>query len=252
MKMVKRRNFFTGLMLLGVLAAGFSLISCEAVTGFFSNSWGENLKRNPKNLVSDVNSSNANEMVKTFMGDPKASKALLEAIVGKARNAQGAEKVTLQKAGLTAAINASELETTIIKSAGNFLSNSDSDEDQIGKIAETLQDLPDITGIANDLESLFGTPSSGSTYSGFGKDSDAGNKLVVGAVICLLADFQENDDNDFEEYINDFADKLDGDNESDIVRDLNTRQRTAYYLLKTADNANAEGPLGDLLKEFHF
>jgi hypothetical protein len=252
--MAKRRNFFTGLILLGVLVvAGFSLISCEGVTGFFSNSWGENLKRDPKILVGDVKPSNVKEMVKTFVGDPEASKALLEEISKKAKDYTGTDKVVLQSAGLTAAVNASELGTTILESAGKFLNNSDTDEEEaMKKVADALNGLPNVTEIADDLETLFGAPSGGYIYSDFSANSKAGNDLVMGAVICLLADYQETDKDNLEDYIDEFAETLDNKDEDGIVANLSEHQKTAYYLLKTASDITVDGVLGDLLKEFHF
>jgi hypothetical protein len=244
----KGRNFFTGLVFGGVMVIlGLSLISCEDVTGFFSHSWGEDLKRDPSKLVGDVKPSNVKDMVKTFAGDPEASKALLKEISKKAQAATGKDKAILQSAGLAAAANASGLGTTILSSAGDFL--SDNDEEAIDKLTNMLDDFPNVTAIADDLVTLFGEPGSDNIYPHI--DPDAGNDLVMAAVICLLADYQDknSEGGDLESYINNFSDNVDPDQVSDS---FSSRQKTAYYLLKTAKKNGAEGVLGDLLKEFHF
>jgi hypothetical protein len=246
--MIKGRNFFTGLVFAGVMVIlGLSLISCEDVTGFFSHSWGESLRRDPKKLVGDVTSSNVKDMVKTFAGDPEASKALLDEIVKAAANAKTPqEKGALRSAGLTAAANASGLGTTILSSAGAFL-NSDNDEDEFDKLTDVLNGLSDIQDIAEDIVELFDGGVSDGIYPNI--DENAGNDLIMAAVICLLGDYQDKDSDDLEEYMESFAEYVDPDRVSDS---FNPRQKTAYYLLKTAKKNGAEGVLGDLLKEFNF
>ncbi|MDR2096523.1 MAG: hypothetical protein LBP76_13555 [Treponema sp.] len=242
--MVKGRKLFIGLTL--VAALGFSLISCEGVTGFFSSSWGEGLKRDPANLMGDVKPSNVKEMVSTFAGDSEASKALLKKIVDAAANATGQDKADLQSAGLTAAVNASGLGTTILSSAGAFLNDDDDDETQRDKLTDVLNDLPDVQDIAGDIGTLFQSRPMGDIYPNI--DENAGNDLVMAAVICLLGDYQGQEGEGLEKYMDQFASKV----QENTVDSFNPKQKTAYYLLKTAKNVKTGEVLGEVLNELNF
>jgi hypothetical protein len=252
MKMIKGRGFFIRLILLGALAAvGLSLISCEDVTGFFSNSWGKEFKRDYGSFEFKVD--DVKDMVKTYAADQEASRVLLGKIKDAANNATGLEKGQLQSSGLAAAKNASGLGTTILEKAGDFLNEGEDDDEALDKLTKVVEDLSknDVQGIAKDIQDLMGIPGSDGTYHNI--DDNAGTDLVMGAVICLLGDYQNSGASSLEDYMDDFSDNVDHVDNGDInIDNLEPLQQTAYYLLKTAKEKSPEGILGDLLTDFNF
>jgi hypothetical protein len=126
----------------GTLIVLFLLNSCAE---FFSTSWGEAFKRDPKNVK--VNASNVNALLDAAKGDPKLSRAILDQI-----NAGSGDK--LKHAAIKAANQASGVATLALENVKTLIDAVDKGNDQ--KALETV--AKKILGAAekNDLLGISG------------------------------------------------------------------------------------------------
>lgn len=155
MKKFKRCGYLVFVVMAG-LALTVSLASCEQITGFFSNSWGKNLTRDPEKVFPTVTSKNAQKLADETAGDPAAAAVLLRKIKEAAKNATGAEKEALLKAGLTAANNASDLTGLLLGNATKLKNLSDGDTDQaLDDLTGIMKQAGNVSDTAQNLEELF-------------------------------------------------------------------------------------------------
>jgi hypothetical protein len=226
-----------------VILAGF-FVSC---TDFFTSSWGEGLKRDPSSYIKNVSASNAKDMAKELKADPDASKELLHVIAKK-----GGSNPELQAAGLMAANNAAELGTTLLSNVGTLLDTldvDDPDETEIQEaLSEILEKLPNVTGIANDIEKMLASTTGNATdgYTNGIGSSATPDDIIMGALILVLGDFQSTGSGTISDYINEIADDFDDiDDETDLST-LSSKLQTAYKLLMSIEDK--DGLVGDLLE----
>jgi PleD family two-component response regulator len=177
--------------------------SCDAITGFFSSSWGSNLERDQGRLLPKITAKNAAELANDTAGDPKKAKLVAEKILDALKNTTDpAEKAALLNAGLIAANNASNLITVMMSNIDAF-SNSNGD---VGTVLEKVQAAGDVRANANLISGLLDA-SGANTDSGLLAGATQDN-LALAAVTLLLADAQEQDYTDAsgqKEYLDNFA-----------------------------------------------
>jgi hypothetical protein len=173
-----------------LLAAGLSLTvllaSCEQVTGFFSNSWGKGLARDPDKLFPTVTAENAQALADETAGDPAAAKALLKKIADAVKNATGEKRAALLRAGLTAANNASNLTGLILGNASELENLKDEGEnDALDTVVGMLKTAGDVNETADLLEEMFADADS-SDYNAMPAD-----ELVLAALTLVVAGTEE-------------------------------------------------------------
>ena len=180
MKQFKRRGYFVFLLMAG-LTLTVSLASCDQITGFFSNSWGKGLARDPEKIFPTITSKNAQELADETAGDPKAAAALLKKIKEAAKNASGTEKTALLKAGLTAANNAADLTGLLIGNATKLKDLADGDTDEaVNTLSDVMKQAGNVSDTADDLQELFADADS-ATYNAM-----PSNELATAAFILAL------------------------------------------------------------------
>jgi hypothetical protein len=170
------------LPLIAGLILTVSLASCEQITGFFSSSWGKGLARDPETLFPTISGKNAQELADETAGDPNAAKALLKKIKEAAKNATGKEKEALQKAGLTAANNSSDLMGVVLGNTGELeklIDNKDPDR-ALETISGMLQGTGDVSETADSIEELF-NGADAATYEAMPSDD-----LAIAALTLIL------------------------------------------------------------------
>jgi hypothetical protein len=232
MKRITRYNLLT---LLGIALFLMILLgSCDAITGFFSTSWGAGLARDQAKLLPPITAKNAEDLANDTAGDPKRAKLVAEKILeALKKTADSAEKAALLKAGLIAANNASNLITVMM---GNIDTFSDSKTD-VGTVLGKIQEAGDIRNNAELVSGLLDAAGSETSLAGVSQDN-----LVLAAATLLLADAQENNYTDpttQEEYLDDFAGK-----KADETA-LTKKQKQAITLAGAA--ANKDGVLKEVL-----
>jgi hypothetical protein len=136
-------------ILSGTLTVLFLLNSCA---DFFSTSWGEMFKRNPKNVK--VTASNVYDLLDAAKSDPELSRAILEKI-----NADSGD--TLKHAAIKAANQAAGVTTLLLENIATLIdaSKSNSYEDAITKVTETIRGAVkdnDVVG-SDKLTEILGT-----------------------------------------------------------------------------------------------
>jgi hypothetical protein len=173
-----------------LLIAGLSLTvflaSCDQITGFFSNSWGKGLARDPEKLFPTVTAKNAQKLADETAGDPAAAKVLLKKINEAAKNATGKEKAALRKAGLTAANNASDLTGLILGNASKLEKLKDKSGDAaLTEVSDMLKNAGDVNETADLLEDMFKGADS-SVYDAMPPD-----ELALAALTLVVAETGE-------------------------------------------------------------
>jgi hypothetical protein len=126
----------------GTLIVLFLMNSC---TDFFTSSWGEVFKRDPKNVK--VDESNVYALLEAARGDPELSREILNKI-----NAGSSDK--LKKAAIKAANQASGISTLALENVQDLIDAADSgkNEDALKNVAKNVLDaakenhLGDISG----------------------------------------------------------------------------------------------------------
>jgi hypothetical protein len=137
--------------LAGALIALFLLNSCVE---FFSTSWGELFKRDPKNVK--VTSSNVYDLLDAAKGDPELSRAILDQI-----HTSSSDDDTLKRAAIKAANQAMGVSTLALQSIGDLIDAADSkDKDALKNIVDTFllkMTDTDAVGISEELTAILNT-----------------------------------------------------------------------------------------------
>jgi hypothetical protein len=216
------------LPLIAGLLLTVSLASCEQITGFFSSSWGKGLARDPDKLFPTVSGKNAQDLADETAGDPEAAKALLKKIKEAAKNATGAEKEALQKAGLTAANNSSDVMGVVLGNATKIKNLIDDPDGALDEVTSLINQAGDVKQTADDIEELF-TGADAATYESMPSD-----QLTIAALTLLI-------------------DEADGGTiDKNTINELNPanggdKTTIAYEMLKAAKK-DKNSVFGDMLK----
>jgi hypothetical protein len=133
----------------GTLIVLFLLNSCAE---FFSTSWGEAFKRDPKSVK--VNASNVNALLDAAKGDTELSRAILDQI-----NADSSDK--LKHAAIKAANQASGVATLALENVQTLIDAVDKGGDQkaLEKVAKEIlgaAEKNDLLGISDQLVKILG------------------------------------------------------------------------------------------------
>jgi hypothetical protein len=220
------------LMMMAVLA------SCEAITGFFSTSWGSNLERDQERLLPGINVGNALELATDSAGNKKKAGLVAEKIRDAlAKTNNPADRATLLKAGLIAANNSSDLATVIM---GN-ISDLKNSQMTLGVFLEKIQSAGDVRANADLISGLLdaGKVTGPANLAGAAQDD-----LVLAAITLLLADAQSQGKTDpaaQENYVKDF------DKNRHNAGALTDKQKKALTLAA----AGGSGPFTDILGMLH-
>jgi hypothetical protein len=221
MKKFERRAHFVFPLAAGLILTVF-LASCGQITGFFSNSWGKGLARDPEKIFPAITGKNAQQLADETAGDPAAAAALLKKIKEAAKNASGAEKEALLKAGLTAANNASDLTGLLIGNATKLKDLSSADTDKaLEDLSGIMKQAGNVSDTANDLQELFGGADS-STYNAMPP-----NELATAAFILALDETKTSDLS---------AEKIKDIVKNDPDPENYPKTKTAYEMIKTVKN----------------
>jgi hypothetical protein len=133
--------------LLAALAVLFLLNSCAE---FFSTSWGEAFRRDPKKVA--VSPSNVYDLLDTAKGDPELSRAILDAINADSDDA-------LKRAAIKAANQAVGISTLALENVDSLIAAADKgDTDALKTLAENIiNDLRsnDVEGIGAELTEIL-------------------------------------------------------------------------------------------------
>jgi hypothetical protein len=135
-------------------AALIVLFLMNSCVEFFSTSWGEIFKRDPKNVK--VTASNVNDLLDAAKGDPDLSKAILDQI-----NSESPD--TLKLAAIKAANQAANISAMALENIGDLLDaldNKDSkaQEKALREVVENIQnDLGsrNLVGISDKINEIF-------------------------------------------------------------------------------------------------
>jgi hypothetical protein len=220
--------------------------SCEAITGFFSTSWGSNLERDQGRLLPKITAKNAAELANDTAGDPKRAKLVAEKILEALKNTTDpAEKAALLNAGLIAANNASDLIMIMMGSIDTF---SDPDV-SVGTILGKVQAAGDVQASGTLISDLLKAGGEDADHTAATQDN-----LVLAAVTLLLADAQEHDYLDpgaQETYLDQFEANKTGGGDPQAGAEgvgvgLTEKQKQALDLAEIA--ASKDGALNDVLK----
>ena len=210
--------------------------SCDAVTGFFSTSWGASLERDMARLLPKITVKNAVKLANDTAGDPKMAKLVAEKILEALKNTTNpAEKAVLLNAGLIAANNASNLITVMMSNIDAF---SDSNANVV-TILEKIQAAGDVRANANLISGLLNASGANTSLAGVSQDN-----LTLAAVTLLLADAQEHNymtAGDQKTYLDQFETDRNSENGEDILTPM---QKQALTLA----GAVTGGVLKDVLK----
>ena len=188
--MTRKIICLTGIFL---LLSIFIFVACDS---FYSNSWGTARKYDPANI--DLNADNVDSWIELAIGNPELAKALTEKIKGMVKNMpDSAERAKLQAAGVTLAIEASGLGTTLLSNMDKLSdildeeNNNTGDSDAIVQLLDSMQgDFKSAGGsaAANDLAQIvkpagkdFDTPPE--FDQSYAKDANASD---VGQAIMML------------------------------------------------------------------
>jgi hypothetical protein len=176
-----------------------SFASCD----LFSNSWGENLARDPGTLT--VTAGNVKELLREAKGDTKTSRGILDKIAGQLDS--GNPNPTLQAAAVTAANQASGLGMVVLDNADILLSDDIPDEETFNELLKSVQDSTkgsDLKGISDDIAKALPVDAGGGAGPQFKDDFNASNAdLTLLALTLVMAEVEKNEDRqiDFDDYI---------------------------------------------------
>ncbi|MDR2158633.1 MAG: hypothetical protein LBP23_01045 [Treponema sp.] len=226
---------FPALLLLGVL-----FVSC---TDVMSSSWGAWAKRDPK--IPSITSGNIQGLLKAAVGDPEFAKALLDKITASAQSASGERKKMLEGAGISAAALASGLDTLILNGAGSLISSGDVDANALQNTMESIFKQAwgtNQTAIADELVVLLAQEDLSNPNPGILAYTET-DKLIISAMVLLIADSQKAGSGSFGEYLDTFADTQVNDPGS-----LSEYQKTALCLGAIVADTEGIGDLFDFLK----
>jgi hypothetical protein len=175
----------TKIMVLGILAS-LVFVSC---TDFFTSSWGEWAARDPASLIRNVSAGNVDEYLAMAENNPDLSLELLKKISGAVAGASGADKVHLQSAAVTAAVNASDFTNVLMSKTAD---------------ASTLEDAEDVKKLITDALNGMGnlTPASDALTGVLAQDpaafkaSASADDLATAAILILAGEAKKAGDLD--------------------------------------------------------
>jgi hypothetical protein len=173
-----------------------------------SSSWGEWAKRDPK--IPALTSGNIKGLLKEAVGDPEFAKALLDKITAASLTASGARKDMLEGAGISAAALASGLDTLILSKAGTLINAADSDDPDGDAMAAVMEEIfykargKNQTAIADELVILLKDEDWQNPDPAILAHTDT-DKLIISAMVLLIAESQKNGDASFGSYLERFA-----------------------------------------------
>jgi hypothetical protein len=135
-------------ILSGFLVILFLMNSCA---DFFSTTWGEAFRRDPKNVK--VDSSNVYDLLDAAKGDKELSRAILDKIDAKSSD-------TMKQAAIKAANQAAGLTTLVMENAQTLIDVSKGGDykDAITNVARAIEDAAkdnDFTGISDKLVEIL-------------------------------------------------------------------------------------------------
>ncbi|MDR1618329.1 MAG: hypothetical protein LBS06_04700 [Treponema sp.] len=222
------------------------LVSCPDAMSF---SWGTWAKRDPK--IPSITSSNIKELLKEAVGDPEFAKALLRKIKDSAKGASGERKAMLEGAGISAAALASGLDTLILSKAGTLINAAGSDNPDGNAIAKVMEDIfnqakgTDQTAIAKDLVELFADEDLDNPNSAIIEHTDT-DKLIISAMVLLIAEAQETSSGNFNTYLDNFAERQGSG--TNLTKNEETALKLAAIVAGAEGGAEGMGDLFEFLK----
>jgi hypothetical protein len=128
-----------------ILGLGAVLIVLLSSCEFFTNSWAENLARDPGTIT--VTADNVDELLFEALGDTKASRGILNKL-------KGTKDPKLQAAAVKAANQAGGLDAVILESIGPLMDDDIPDEDSLNAMLTEIQNKTkgnDLVGISQDI-----------------------------------------------------------------------------------------------------
>jgi hypothetical protein len=234
------RTFFVipVLMLSGVL-----FVACPEA---MSSSWGEWAKRDPE--IPALTSGNIKGLLKEAAGDPEFAKALLDKITASSKGAVSPRKEMLEGSGISAAALASGIDTLILSSAGTLINAAGSDNPDGDAMAKVMEDIfgkakgAGQKAIADDLVILLQDEDWENPDPAILEHTDT-DKLIISAMVLLIAEAQTHSGGTFGDYLDDFADR-----QASSPGSLTDYERTALCLAGIVADAEGMGDLFGFLK----
>jgi hypothetical protein len=180
-----RPDFRARLLISGFLLSLF-FVSC---TDFFTNSWGKWAARDPANLIRNVTADNVDEYISMAGNNPDLSLEVLRGIANAMGGASEMDKIRLQNAAVTAAINASDLTNALMNNVSNIsdLENSDDVKDLV---RNTLNGLGNLVAASDTLTTILVQDPA------LFKASASADDLALAAVLILAGEAKKADDLD--------------------------------------------------------
>jgi hypothetical protein len=152
------------------LAAAFAvLFLMNSCADFFSTTWGDFFKRDPKNVK--VTASNVYDLLDTAKGDPELSKAILDKIYTTVKSGdKSADADTLRRAAIKAANQTAGISTVALENVKGLIDAVDSNDKEkaLKEVAnKILKDLGnnDIVGIAEKMTEILAAERTFTTVS---------------------------------------------------------------------------------------
>jgi hypothetical protein len=213
----------------GLLMSLF-FVSC---TNFFTNSWGKWAARDPASLIPKVTASNVDDLISKSENNPDLSLEVLKKIGSAVGSASGSDKAHLQNAAITAAVNASNLTTTLLNNASNVSNLEDADEVK-DLITNTLNSMNNLTSASDNLTGILAQDTAF-------MDSASADDLALAAALILAGEAKKQGSDIFNDYEN-ASIPPESQAAVDLAEILATKAQEKY---DAGENANS--PLKDLL-----
>ncbi|MDR2143500.1 MAG: hypothetical protein LBP29_03925 [Treponema sp.] len=189
--MIKRRNFLTCLFLLPLL--GF--MSCDE---FFSTSWGSERDYDSSKITLDAD--NLDSWIEKSIGNPELASALTQKIIEEVQKLpDGGTRVKFQEAGVSLAVEASGVGTSIVSNAAKAIGEIDEKGEKGEQAVKDI--LKDIQGdfnkngpkAAKDLAAIVGpsiggggtVPEFTGAYASAAKPSDVTQAVLILSLAVL-------------------------------------------------------------------
>jgi hypothetical protein len=179
------------IMIPGVLLS-LVFVSC---TDFFTSSWGTWAARDPANLIRNVSAGNVDEYITMAENNPDLSLELLKKIGGASGSASGSDKAKLQSAAVTAAINASNLTTTLMNNAAD-VSSLENTDDVKNLVTSTLNSMNNLTPASDALVGILEQDKAAFMASASADD------MALAAVLILAGEAKKAGPDVFSDYEN--------------------------------------------------
>jgi hypothetical protein len=211
-------------------------VSC---TGFFTTSWGEWAARDPASLIPKITVSNVGELISMSENNPDLSLEVLKKIGNAAGSASGTDKTKLQNAAITAAVNASNLTTTLLANASNVSTLEDA-EDVKDLITNTLNSMGNLTPASDALTGILPDPAVDSSGFDAFTDSASADDLALAAALILAGEAKKSVNS--EDFIANYTPGSPANAPLILAEELAGKAKEKYDA-----GANADSPLKDLL-----